>query len=272
MKAKINYARKAHEILLKYGSAQRAKDAQRFFKTGPGQYGEGDVFMGVSVPIIRKISKIIVSGNSSLNLQVKNIKQNNNKPQYKHAPKFSSFKPTIKTLLYSKYHEERLLALLILVEIFKRQNDLNCKKEIYEFYIKNIKHINNWDLVDTSAYNIVGNYLLLIKNKSVLFSLIQSTHHWSRRVAIISTLAFIRQGQTKLTFQLARRSLTDKEDLMHKACGWMLREAGKKNLMILRKFIEINGSKMPRTMLRYSIEKMSAPERKSIMKATKMIK
>ncbi|MEQ1664169.1 MAG: DNA alkylation repair protein [Bdellovibrionales bacterium] len=262
-------ANSAHNLLKKYGSPERAKLAQRFFKTGPGQYGEGDVFIGVSVPIIRKISKLIVSDNSSLNLNAKNIMLNKNKLTNEHVPRFINFRPTVRSLLHSKYHENRLLALLILVEIFKNQNDLNCKKEIYLFYIKNIKQINNWDLVDTSAYNLVGNYLLMIKNKSVLFNLIKSTHHWSRRVAIISTLAFIRQGHTKLTFQLARIALNDKEDLMHKASGWMLREAGKKNPIGLLKFIEANGLKMPRTMLRYSIEKMSTSERKRILNVTK---
>lgn len=205
---------------------KKAKILARFFKTEKGQYGEGDIFLGITVPVSRAIAQ----------------KYND-----------SSFKET-EELLKNKVHEIRLIGILILVhkyEIGKKEE----RKKIVSFYLKNTKYINNWDLVDLSAYKILGEYLLDKKNKNILLKLSKSKNLWEQRIAIISTLAFIRREDLAWTFKIAEIFLSHEHDLIHKAVGWMLREAGKKNEKALRDFLNANLSKMPRTMLRYAIEK-----------------
>jgi 3-methyladenine DNA glycosylase AlkD len=203
----------------------KALSLQGFFKTGKGEYGEGDKFLGIVVPKQRKIAKT-----------------------HRELPLND-----LKTLLASPWHEERLTALLILIFQHQLANPLR-QKQIYDFYFANVAGINNWDLVDLSAPQIVGAYLL-DKNKDFLHNLIASKNLWERRIAIVSTWHFIRNNHFKETLALSKKSLADQEDLMHKACGWMLREVGKRNFTTLDNFLRRHYPKMPRTMLRYAIEK-----------------
>ena len=240
-----------------YANFEKANLLQRFFKTGKGEYGEGDIFLGVMVPNTRKIAK-----------------------------KFTELSLLeIKKILYSKIHEERLCALLILVEKFakadefpilslraKRSNpskfklnknkfDLVQKKEIFNFYIRNAKQVNNWDLVDLSAPKIVGEYLLN-KSTTVLYNFAVSKNLWEKRIAILSTFTFIKNGQYNNSLKIAKILLNDKHDLIHKAVGWMLREVGKKSLKEEETFLKKYYRCMPRTMLRYAIEKFPEEKRK----------
>jgi len=222
--------------LKKYSSKGRTKILQRFFKTGPGQYGEGDVFLGITVPNARKVAK-----------------------KYNHLALAD-----IKRLLQSKIHEERLTALLILVNIFEKSDTLGQKK-IVNFYLKNTKYINNWDLVDLSADKILGNFL---KDKSprILYKLAKSKNLWERRIAMISTFYFIKCSKYRETLKLAKMMLKDKHDLIHKAVGWMLREIGKKDLKTEESFLKKYYRQMPRTMLRYAIEKFPKQRRLAYLK------
>ncbi len=204
----------------------------RFFKTGKGQYGEGDQFLGIVVPIQRKIAKKYIA------LSLNEIQQ----------------------LLSNNIHEFRLTALLIVVEKYK-QADSKLKEEIYKFYLSNTKFVNNWDLVDLTAPNIVGDFLLE-KDKSILYKLAKSDNLWERRISIISTLNFIRKNQFQHTLEISKILLFDKHDLIQKAVGWMLRELGKKNQELEESFLNENYKTMSRTTLRYSIEKFT-PEKKS---------
>ena len=218
---------------------------QRFFKTGRGEYGEGDKFLGIKVPQTRKISK-----------------------KYK-----GLILEDIKELIKNEYHEIRLLGLLILVERYndaKNKNDYKKKKEIVNFYLENLECANNWDLIDLSAYKILGDYTQEKKEeRKILRELIKSKNMWRRRAGIISTYALIKKGDLSETYEITKKLLNDKKDLMHKACGWMMREAGKKDEKKLLEFIETYGEKMPRTMLRYSIEKINDRERKKILEKTR---
>ncbi len=209
---------------------------ERFFKTGKGQYGEGDVFLGVMVPEQRKVAKKY----SELSLK------------------------GIKTLLYSKIHEHRLVSLFILIDKYKR-SDEKGKKEIYNFYLKNTKQVNNWDLVDLSAHKIVGDYLL-DKDRKILYKLVKSKNLWERRISIISTFAFTDKKDFKDAIKICEILLKDKHDLIHKATGWVLREIGKKDQKVLEGFLKKYNKVMPRTMLRYSIERLSEAKRKFYMK------
>lgn len=216
-----------------FTNPQKAKELQRFFKTGKGQYGEGDVFLGVVVPQIRSIVK-----------------------QYPDATM-----DEIEILIASKYHEERLLALLLLVSKYKK-GDTNQQKNIYNFYLSHTKQINNWDLVDLSALYIVGAYLSG-KEKSVLISFAKSSSMWERRIAVLSTFFDIKNGDAKSALSIAEMLIGDTEDLIHKAVGWMLREVGKRcsreeEEIFLHKYYKI----MPRTMLRYAIEHFDQEKRK----------
>ncbi len=215
--------------LKKVADEEKAKILQGFFKTGPGQYGEGDVFLGVSVPNIRKVAKGAVE-RLSLN--------------------------DVKKLLSSKVHEKRLVALLILIEKYKKDKDV-----VYDFYLENAKGVNNWDLVDLSAPNIVGDYLLERKDRKILYRLAKSDNLWEKRIAIVSTFAFIRDGQFSDTLKISKILLKDKHDLIHKAVGWMLREVGKRDEKLLKKFLRDNYSGIPRTTLRYAIERFEEGER-----------
>lgn len=207
-----------------------------FFKTGKGEYGEGDVFLGVTVPKQRIVAK-----------------------KYSELP-FTQ----ISQLLESPYHEERLTALIILVGQYKR-GDPFVQKQIYNFYLAHTKSINNWDLVDLSAHHIVGDYLVL-RDRKILYTLARSKNIWPRRIAIIATAAFIRQGSFADTLAIAEILLSDKHDLIHKAVGWMLREVGKRNQSVLEKFLVEHIPIMPRTTLRYAIERFPEQKRKQYLK------
>jgi 3-methyladenine DNA glycosylase AlkD len=225
--------------LKKYSSAKKAEASSWFFKTGPGQYGQGDKFIGVTVPEQRKIAL-----------------------QFSHLSH-----PELKNLLKSKIHEERLVGLLILVDQFKKADE-KVRKQIYNFYLKNIKSVNNWDLVDLSAPNIIGTYLV-DKPKKILYKQAKSKNLWLRRISIVSSLAFIQKGDCRATFEIAKILLTDKEDLIQKAVGWMLREVGKRvSKQDLEKFLKSNYKIMPRTMLRYSIEHFPENTRQEYLKGT----
>ena len=219
--------------LRKYSDKEKAKILQGFFKTGEGQYGEGDVFLGVSVPQIRTIAQ-----NASGRLSFGELQK----------------------LLNSRIHEERLGALLILVDRYKGGDALE-KERIFKFYKTNTSRINNWDLVDLTAPNIVGDYLLE-RDKDLLYSLADSRNLWERRIAIISTFAFIRVGKFDDTLKIAEILMDDEHDLIHKAVGWMLREVGKRNIKILEKFLRDNYSSLSRTTLRYAIERFPEEQRK----------
>jgi 3-methyladenine DNA glycosylase AlkD len=214
---------------------EKAQILSRFFKTGKGQYGEGDIFLGVTVPEIRKVAK-----------------------QFKEVA-FSK----IQELLDDKIHECRLAGLLILVEKYEKAEQ-DEKEKIFKLYLKNYKNINNWDLVDLSAPKIVGDYLLN-KDRKILYDLVNSGHLWKKRIGILATFAFIREKQLNDTFKISKILLNDKHDLIQKAVGWMLREAGKRNKTQEIEFLEKHASKMPRTMLRYAIEKFSESERKHFL-------
>nr|WP_295906108.1 DNA alkylation repair protein [uncultured Bdellovibrio sp.] len=217
----------------KSADATRAKNLKRFFKTGPGEYGEGDVFIGLTVPQSRAFAK-----------------------KY-----FATPLKDLEALLKSEIHEERLIALIILSNRFLK-GDEREKFQIYKLYLKNTKYINNWDLVDTSAEYIVGGYLY-DKDRKVLQKLAKSKSLWERRIAMLSTFHFIKKGECKETLRIAKILLKDEHDLIHKASGWMLRELGKRvSEKELRGFLEKYASKMPRTMLRYSIEKFSSKDRR----------
>lgn len=229
-------------------SFEKANILQRFFKTKKGEYGEGDIFIGVNVPQIRKIAK------KYKDLTLSEIKKN----------------------LYSRIHEERLCALLILVEKFnevdrkdsgqiKTQPD-RLRKKIFEFYIKNSKQINNWDLVDLSSPKIVGRYLI-DKPKDLLYKFATSKNLWQRRISIISTYTFIKEGEYEDTFKIAEILMEDKHDLIHKAVGWMLREVGKKSQKDEENFLKKYAKFMPRTMLRYAIEKFPEEKREKYLKS-----
>ena len=222
--------------LKQLANKEKAEILQRFFKTGPGEYGEGDVFIGVKVPDLRKVAK------DFRDIAIKDVI----------------------ILLESAIHEERLLALLILVSKYVKGNE-TAKKEIYKLYLNKTKYINNWDLVDVTAQHIVGDYLM-DKNKAPLYSLVRSEDLWERRIAIMATFYFIRNERYEDTLKIAKILLSDKEDLIHKAVGWMLREIGKKNMVAEEAFLKQHYKKMPRTMLRYAIEKFPEPKRKQYLK------
>lgn len=232
MKTKID------QDLQSLANPQKAKILQGFFKTGPGQYGEGDIFLGIIVPEQRKVAK------KHIDLSL----------------------PEIQNLLDSKIHEYRLTALFILVDKYKKA-DHNGKKEIVNFYLKNASenNINNWDLVDLSAPNIVGDFLL-DNDRKILYNLAKSKDLWEKRIAILSTFAFIRKGDFSDTLKISEILLNDKHDLIHKAVGWMLREVGKKDQKVLEEFLDKHCRVMPRTMLRYAIEKFDEEKRKTYLK------
>ena len=208
---------------------------QRFFKTGVGEYGEGDIFYGIKVPEQRMIAK-----------QFKDLTLDD-----------------LKNLILSKVHEERLIAAFILVDQFK-SGDEKKKKIIFDFYLKNRKGINNWDLVDLSAPKIIGAYLI-DKEKDLLYKFAHSKDLWEKRISIISTQAFIREHFFEDTLNISKILLHDKHDLIHKAVGWMLREIGNRDLETEEEFLKKHYKTMPRTMLRYAIEKFPEEKRKSCL-------
>ena len=218
-------------------SPEKAKIYQRFFKTGKGQYGEGDIFLGITVPETRKIAKKYVE---------------------------LSFSDIVE-LLKSKIHEERLIALLLLIEKYKKSDNIE-KERIINFYLSNTKYVNNWDLVDLSAHQLLGSFIEN-KDKSVLVKLAKSENLWERRIAIIATYHFIKSEQYAETFKIAEILIEDKHDLIQKAVGWMLREVGKRSLYAEEDFLKQHYKKMPRTMLRYSIERFDAEKRYNYLKS-----
>lgn len=254
--------------LLAGSDKDKAIFLQRFFKTGKGEYAEGDVFLGITVPETRK-----VAGKYFKDLTLEETEE----------------------LLHSKYHEERLAALIIMVEKFNRgddnslgviprnlprgkagrrisrsllrrddkKSDENIREEIYNLYLANTQHINNWDLVDLSADRIVGVYLYQKGVHKKLVELAKSQSLWERRIAMIATYSFIKKGDAEETLKIAEILLKDKHDLIHKAVGWMLREVGKRcSGELLKEFLNKHAASMPRTMLRYAIEKLPEEERK----------
>lgn len=218
--------------LRRYINPVKREYLPRFFKTGPGQYGEGDRFLGVVVPDTRRVAR-----------------------QYKDV----SF-DVMASLLQSPWHECRLCALLMLVERF-RKRDESCRKAIFDFYLTQTEHVNNWDLVDLSAPGIVGEYLK-DKPREVLYRLADSALLWEQRIAVVATYTLIRNHDFTDILRLAERLLHHKHDLMQKAIGWMLREMGKRDLGLLVQFLQQYSREMPRTMLRYAIEKFPEAERK----------
>ncbi|MEK7437608.1 MAG: DNA alkylation repair protein [Pseudomonadota bacterium] len=233
--AKKSTAHAVSKCLQKHGSATRARASAWFFKTGPGQYAQGDVFIGVSVPDQRKVSKHF----ADLPLQ------------------------EIDKLLQSKTHEHRLTGVFILVGQY-RAADPNSKKALAKFFLSRRPCINNWDLVDSSAAQILGHHLLGA-DSAVLYKLADSKNLWDRRIAIISTAAFIKQGEYRDTLNIAEILLHDTHDLIHKAVGWMLREVGNKSPATEERFLRKYAATMPRTMLRYAIEKFPVGKRKTYL-------
>ena len=229
-------ASKVLAALKSQSSARHAAEQQRFYKTAPGEYGEGDVFLGISVPKTRKIA------DEYRNLTLDEIEK----------------------LAKSDFHEVRLCALVILCNQFKKSKDSKKKKELFDFYMAQVLkgRVNNWDLVDVSAPTI-GQYLVESNNSMpILRKLSKSKDLWERRIAMIFTFAFLRAGELEPTYEIAERLLKDDHDLIHKAVGWMLREMGKRDPSLLRAFLADHSKVMPRTMLRYSIEKLPERERK----------
>ncbi len=223
------------EELHKIQDPEKARILSGFFKTGKGQYGEGDVFLGIKVPVQRKIAQ-----------------------KYSGIPLIE-----IDELMKSNIHEFRLTSLLILVHKYKKE-DLNGKKEIVDFYLNNLENINNWDLVDSSAPYILGDFLL-DKDRSILYKLAKSNNLWERRIAILSTFTFIKNNMFDDSLKISEILISDEHDLIHKAVGWMLREIGKRDLRAEEGFIKKHYMKMPRTMLRYAIEKFDEDTRKSYL-------
>lgn len=216
--------------------AEKREIFPKFFKAGKGEYGEGDRFLGVTVPNIRAIAKL------HKDISIEEIRE----------------------LIQSEWHEVRLCALIIMVKKSKKKDEA-LRKELFNLYLSQTKRINNWDLVDLSCRFIIGEYLL-DKSRDILYQLAQSSLLWDNRIAIVSTYAFIRKGQLEDTYALSDLMMHHPHDLMHKAIGWMLREAGKRDSERLYDYVMSHRADMPRTMLRYAIEKFSPKERAILMK------
>ena len=236
-----SYLKDVEGELRKLANPEKAKVLSRFFKTGKGDYGEGDIFLGITVPEQRKIAK-----------------------KYPDLPR-----KDIRKLLSSKIHEYRLVALLMLIRQYGKADEKR-EKEIFDFYLANTRHINNWDLVDLSAPNIMGDYLL-DKDRAILYKLVKSDNLWEKRIAIIATFTFIRNNQFDDTFRIAEILLYDQHDLIHKAIGWMLREIGKRNQDQEEAFLKKYCRVMPRTMLRYAVERFDEQKRRLYLNGMRVI-
>jgi len=223
--------------LRKHADVKVAEKNQYFFKTGKGEYGYGDIFIGVRSADLRKLAK----NNITLGVRV------------------------IKSLIKSKVHEERALGLLILVYKYEKAKSEEEREKVYKIYLTMFKYINNWDLVDCSSPYIVGTYLLN-RDRKILYTWVKSDHLWTKRIAMVANWWFIRKGDLREVFKMAELLLNDEHDLIHKVVGWMLREAGKKDLKKLEFFLKKHYKSMPRTMLRYSIEKFPEPLRQKYLK------
>lgn len=220
-------------------STEKAAHLSRFFKTGPGEYGEGDSFLGIPVPLTRNIAK------ANLETPLEELQ----------------------ILLHSPWHEARLCALLILVERFKKRKTTDEERTIiYQFYLKNTRRCNNWDLVDLSCPTLVGGYLLHQTDHSLLYRLAESDNLWEQRIAIVSTITLIRHDQFADTLALSKQLMNHKHDLMHKAVGWMLREIGKRDRNVLTDFLDEYATRLPRTALRYAIEHYPEGERQAFLR------
>lgn len=228
--------RAVRTTLLTLANPRIAEHSQRFFKTGVGEYAEGDQFLGIRVPVIRQ------QVNLCRDMPLADLVE----------------------VLHSPYHEERLLALLAMVDHFRR-GDRATAREIYKCYLANTSHINNWDLVDSSAHQIVGAWLS-DKKRQPAFKLARSKNLWERRIAMVASYHWIKRGDLDDAMALAEQLLEDKQDLIHKASGWMLREVGKKDEAALLGFLKLNYRAMPRTMLRYAIEKLPEKQRQAYLK------
>lgn len=228
-------ANDAKKKLKSLASSDVAKSSVRFFKTGPGQYGEGDIFIGIKVPTLRTVSR-----------------------EFRSLPL-----DEVGALLSSPIHEERHLALMVLV-LQVAKCDAAYRRAAFDFYLENTKFINNWDLVDCSAPQVVGGYLL-DKSRRPLVELTKSQSLWERRIAIVSTQHFIRHDDFADTLAISHRLLRDEEDLIHKAAGWMLREVGKNAQAVLEAFLDLHAAAMPRTMLRYALEHFSPDQRRAYL-------
>ena len=222
--------------LKKLGNKKHAAISQSFFKTGPGEYGQGDVFIGIRVPVLRKL----VTEYSDVSVE------------------------DVVILLRSQIHEERLLALLLLVRLFSKGDGVR-RTIIYDMYLENTAFVNNWDLVDSSAEHIVGAYLMN-RGKAVLYRLAESDDLWERRISIMSTFHFVKRHEFSETLKISKMLLFDRQDLIHKATGWMLREIGKRHLQTEESFLKAHYKEMPRTMLRYAIEKFPEQKRQRYLK------
>jgi len=228
-------AEEISKLLQKMGDKEDARFLQGFFKTGVGQYGEGDIFLGIRVPALRKLAK-----------------------EYKALPL-----KEVLLLLRSPYHEVRLFALILFVNTFAK-SDETIQKKIYNLYVANTRYINNWDLVDISAPNIVGAFLME-RSRKPLYQLAKSKSLWERRMATLATFYFIKNNQFADALKIAGILLQDKEDLIHKAAGWMLREIGKRDIACAESFLQKHCQVMPRTMLRYAIERFTPSKRRKYM-------
>jgi 3-methyladenine DNA glycosylase AlkD len=228
----IMIAAEIQEELARLADPRTASIARRFFKTGPGEYAAGDLFRGIRVPVLRRLSK-----------------------------KYQSITlPEAERLLKSSFHEDRLLALLLLVHLYAK-GDESTRSKIYQTYLKNTKFINNWDLIDSSAEHIVGAFLW-DRGRKPLYRLARSSSLWERRIAVMATFHFIKRGEFSETLKIVQMLLADSEDLIHKAAGWMLREIGRRDFKAEEGFLQVNYKRMPRVMLRYAIEKF--PEEKRV--------
>lgn len=218
---------------------EKAEFFPKFFKTGKGEYGEGDIFIGVTVPDQRKVAKEFYN-----KISLEEVSQ----------------------LLSSKIHEHRLTALLILILKFEKSKEEAQQKEIIDFYLKHLEFINNWDLVDTSCYKILGRYCFENQEEKLLIDLSNSDKMWEKRIAIVGTMHYIKKGNFELTKEFAKKNLHHPHDLMHKANGWLLREMGNKNEQELLDFLNQHYKEMPRTCLRYAIEKLDESLRQDYLK------
>ena len=230
---------KAREEIRALANKEIAQHSLRFFKTDKGEYGHGDLFLGVRAPQIRLIAK------KHIDISITDMK----------------------TLIQSKYHEERFLGLIILVNKYAKTKDKKNRNQLYKIYVSSFKYINNWNLVDVTCPHVTGKHLI-DKDRTILYKWAKSEDLWTKRIAMVSTFSFIRKNDLEDTFKIAEILLHDEHDLIHKAVGWMLREAGKRDIKKEETFLKKYYKTMPRTMLRYSIEKFPETKRQKYLKGT----
>jgi len=230
---------KAREEIRALANKEIAQHSLRFFKTDKGEYGHGDLFLGVRAPQIRLIAK------KHIDISITDMK----------------------TLICSKYHEERFLGLIILVNKYAKTKDKKNRNQLYKIYVSSFKYINNWNLVDVTCPHVTGKHLI-DKDRTILYKWAKSEDLWTKRIAMVSTFSFIRKNDLEDTFKIAEILLHDEHDLIHKAVGWMLREAGKRDIKKEETFLKKYYKTMPRTMLRYSIEKFPETKRQKYLKGT----